>query len=96
MLRGEDGVQREVSWEQAMEVFTERFKAIRQSMVMRRSLSEHGANRFRGNGLSRFACEIWYGRQHGDGNTRQCMATAVVSYKQSFGFDAPPFTYQGF
>lgn len=30
---------------------------------------------------------------HGDGNTRQCMATAVVAYQQSFGFDAPPFTY---
>lgn len=33
---------------------------------------------------------------HGDGNTRQCMATAVVSYKQSFGFDAPPYTYKDF
>ena len=30
---------------------------------------------------------------HGDGNTRQCMATAVVAYKQAFGFDAPPYTY---
>ena len=27
---------------------------------------------------------------HGDANTRQCMATAVTAYKQSFGFDAPP------
>jgi assimilatory nitrate reductase catalytic subunit len=33
---------------------------------------------------------------HGDGNTRQCMATAVVAYKQAFGFDAPPYTYQDF
>jgi assimilatory nitrate reductase catalytic subunit len=33
---------------------------------------------------------------HGDGNTRQCMATAVAAYKGSFGFDAPPFTYQDF
>jgi anaerobic selenocysteine-containing dehydrogenase len=30
---------------------------------------------------------------HGDGNTRQCMATAVVAYKQAFRFDAPPYTY---
>jgi hypothetical protein len=29
---------------------------------------------------------------HGDGNTRQCMATAATAYKQSFGFDAPPYT----
>ncbi len=33
------------------------------------------------------------GMVHGDGNTRQCMATAVVAYKESFGFDAPPYTY---
>ena len=36
------------------------------------------------------------GIKHGDGNTRQCMATAAVAYKQAFGFDAPPFTYQDF
>ncbi len=33
---------------------------------------------------------------HGDGNTRQCMATSVAAYKESFGFDAPPYTYQDF
>ena len=33
---------------------------------------------------------------HGDGNTRQCMATAVTAYKESFGFDAPPYTYADF
>src|SRR4029077_2473225 len=36
------------------------------------------------------------GMVHGDGNTRQCMATAVTAYKQAFGFDAPPYTYQDF
>lgn len=36
------------------------------------------------------------GMRHGDGNTRQCMATAVVAYKQAFGFDAPPYTYADF
>src|SRR5688572_14584434 len=36
------------------------------------------------------------GMVHGDGNTRQCMATSVVAYKESFGFDAPPYTYQDF
>src|SRR5215468_7613098 len=36
------------------------------------------------------------GMVHGDGNTRQCMATAATAYKQSFGFDAPPYTYQDF
>lgn len=33
---------------------------------------------------------------HGDGNTRQCMATAVSAYKEAFGFDAPPYTYADF
>src|SRR2546430_2320199 len=36
------------------------------------------------------------GMVHGDGNTRQCMATSAVAYKQSFGFDAPPYTYLDF
>src|SRR4051812_20915238 len=36
------------------------------------------------------------GMVHGDGNTRQCMATSVVAYKQTFGFDAPPYTYADF
>jgi assimilatory nitrate reductase catalytic subunit len=27
-----------------------------------------------------------------DGNTRLCMSTSVVAHKQSFGFDAPPYT----
>ncbi|MEM7317042.1 MAG: molybdopterin-dependent oxidoreductase, partial [Planctomycetota bacterium] len=36
------------------------------------------------------------GLRHGDGNTRQCMATAVTAYKESFGFDAPPYSYDDF
>ena len=36
------------------------------------------------------------GMVHGDGNTRQCMATAVSAYKESFGSDAPPYTYADF
>src|SRR5436189_883187 len=36
------------------------------------------------------------GALHGDSNTRQCMATSQVAYKQSFGFDAPPYTYADF
>src|SRR5687767_4392261 len=36
------------------------------------------------------------GGLHGDSNTRQCMATSHVAYKQSFGFDAPPYTYADF
>jgi len=37
-----------------------------------------------------------YMRTNLDGNTRLCMATSVVAYKQSFGFDAPPYTLNDF
>ncbi len=36
------------------------------------------------------------GGLHCDSNTRQCMASAHVAYKQAFGFDSPPFTYKDF
>ncbi len=37
--------------------------------------------------------KLGMGMVHGDGNTRQCMASAVVAYQGCFGFDAPPYTY---
>jgi assimilatory nitrate reductase catalytic subunit len=37
--------------------------------------------------------KVGMGMVHGDGNTRQCMATSVAAHKQSYGFDAPPYTY---
>jgi assimilatory nitrate reductase catalytic subunit len=36
------------------------------------------------------------GGLHLESNTRQCMATSAVAYKQSFCFDAPPYTYADF
>ncbi len=42
--------------------------------------------------LGAFA-KMGMGVHHMDSNTRQCMATAATAYKQSFGFDAPPYTY---
>lgn len=97
LLRGEDGVQREISWEEAMQVFTRRFKSI---------LEKHGPGGAAFLSTGQIVAEemaflgalakLGMGILHGDGNTRQCMATAVVAYKQSFGFDSPPFTYQDF
>ncbi|MBI2710980.1 MAG: nitrate reductase [Actinobacteria bacterium] len=40
--------------------------------------------------------KLGMGMVHGDGNTRQCMATSVVAHKEAFGFDAPPYTYADF
>jgi assimilatory nitrate reductase catalytic subunit len=97
LLRDQSGKLQPVDWDEAMQVFTLRFKAI---------LDQHGPDSvayistgqivteemaFLG-ALAKFGMRLI----HGDGNTRQCMATAATAYKQSFGFDAPPFTYQDF
>lgn len=97
LLRNEFGEQEPVSWEAAMDVFVRKFK---------QTLKEHG------NGAAAYLstgqivteemaflgalAKLGMGILHGDGNTRQCMATAVVAYKQSLGFDSPPFSYKDF
>ena len=85
------------SWEDAIEAVVAGFKAIQ---------AKHGAEAiaFLGTGqmpteeLALFGAlaKFGMGMVHGDGNTRQCMATAVTAYKQAFGFDAPPYTYADF
>ena len=86
-----------IGWEAAASTFVERFGAI---------IDTHGPDSvaFLSTGqipteemalLGAFA-KFGMGMVHGDGNTRQCMATSVVAYKQSFGFDAPPYAYADF
>lgn len=84
-------------WETAMVLFCERFKDLQR---------RHGAESVAWIGTGQIASEelaflgalgkFGMGMIHGDGNTRQCMATSVVAYKESFGFDAPPYTYRDF
>jgi assimilatory nitrate reductase catalytic subunit len=85
---------RPIEWEAAIATFVSRFRSI---------IDEHGPESvaFLSTGqitteemalLGAFA-KFGMGMVHGDGNTRQCMATSVVAYKESFGFDAPPYTY---
>ncbi|MBN2156452.1 MAG: molybdopterin oxidoreductase family protein [Candidatus Lokiarchaeota archaeon] len=84
-----------ITWEAALQEFVGNFKRI-QNNYGKNSIAfistgqitneEHA---FLG-ALAKFGM----GMIHGDGNTRQCMATSVVAYKQSFGWDAPPFTYE--
>lgn len=96
-LLRENGVETALSWDEASRTFAERFKKI---------MAEHGPESvaFLSTGQIPFeemaflgcAAKFGMGFVHGDGNTRQCMATAAVAYKQSFGFDAPPFAYEDF
>jgi assimilatory nitrate reductase catalytic subunit len=84
-------------WHTAMSTFTRRFREIQE---------KHGPHSVAYISTGQIATEemallgavakFGMGMLHGDGNTRQCMATSVVAYKQAFGFDAPPYTYADF
>jgi anaerobic selenocysteine-containing dehydrogenase len=94
LARGEDGELHPVSWEEAFTRFAEGFRKV---------LDTHGPESAAFLSTGQIPMEemaflgalgkFGMGMVHGDGNTRQCMATAAVAYKQAFGFDAPPFTY---
>ncbi|MCR6515926.1 molybdopterin oxidoreductase family protein [Clostridium sp. LY3-2] len=94
LLRGEDGKMHEISWDAAFKVFATRMKEIEDKYG-------EGSSAFISTGqlpLEEMALLGYIGRgmmhMEGDGNTRLCMATSVVAYKQSFGFDAPPYTLE--
>ncbi|MCX7420423.1 MAG: nitrate reductase [Planctomycetia bacterium] len=97
LLKDASGKLRPVDWDTALTTFVDRFKRIQ---------DKHGAESvaFISTGqipteemaLLGALAKFGMGMKHGDGNTRQCMATSVVAYKQSFGFDAPPYTYADF
>ncbi len=98
LIREKRGAEpRKVDWHTAAATFRDRMKSI---------IDEHGPESvaFLSTGqicteemalLGSFA-KFGMGMVHGDGNTRQCMSTAVRAYKESFGFDAPPYTYADF
>jgi len=83
-----------VDWPTALDAMVGRFKAVQ---------ATHGPDAAAFISTGQIASEemallgtvakFGMGMVHGDGNTRQCMATAVVAYKEAFGFDAPPYTY---
>jgi assimilatory nitrate reductase catalytic subunit len=91
------GVMEPVAWSRALEVFVSRMKSVQQKwgphaiaflstgQICTEEMALLGA-------LFKFGM----GGLHCDSNTRQCMATAHVAYKQSLGFDAPPYTYADF
>lgn len=91
-LRDENGKYKTISWDEAFKTFAKRVLDIQK---------RYGKESFAFLSTGQLATEEMalvghIGRTflggNGDGNTRLCMATSVVSYKQSFGFDAPPYT----
>ena len=97
LLRGADGKMHPVEWDEALRTFVTEIRGVQDrhgmdsvaflstGQIPSEEMAFLGA-------LTRFGMGI----KHGDGNTRQCMATAVSAYKESFGFDAPPYTYDDF
>ncbi|HEX3655093.1 MAG TPA: nitrate reductase [Pirellulales bacterium] len=97
LLKTASGARTPVDWDTALRMFVNRMKAIQKAhgpasiaylstgQIVTEEMALLGA-------LAKFGM----GMVHGDGNTRQCMATAVTAYKESFGFDAPPYTYADF
>ncbi len=97
LLRGASGHLEPVDWQVALQTFVNRMKAVQAKhgpasiaflstgQIVTEEMALLGA-------LAKFGMDMI----HGDGNTRQCMATAVTAYKESFGFDAPPYTYADF
>src|SRR4051812_21850237 len=98
MLRLEKGGPLEaIGLERALVLFCERFKEIK---------AKHGPESVAFLSTGQIVTEemaflgslfkFGMGFIHCDSNTRQCMATTHVAYKQAFGFDAPPYTYADF
>jgi len=98
MIRdGRGGKLEPVDWHTAMTEFSSKMKAV-QNKHGKESVAFLSTGQIVAEEMALLGAvaKFGMGMLHGDGNTRQCMATAVVSYKQSFGFDAPPYTYQDF
>ena len=97
LLRGESGDLEPAGWDPAIRAMVSNFRSIQE---------EHGPESVAFLSTGQIPTEemvflgalakFGMGMVHGDGNTRQCMATSVVAYKESFGFDAPPYSYADF
>lgn len=83
---------KEISWNKGFEVFAKKMTEI-QAKYGKESVAYISTGQMT---TEEMALLGHVGRNymgmHGDGNTRLCMATSVVAHKQSFGFDAPPYT----
>ncbi len=97
LLRDASGQRRPLGWHEAMVTFCARMKEV-QARHGPDSIAFLSTGQICTEEMALLGCLFKFGMGglHCDSNTRQCMATAHVAYKQSFGFDAPPFTYADF
>ncbi|EOU1911557.1 nitrate reductase [Clostridium perfringens] len=92
LLKMKDGERKAIEWKEAFDLFARKMTAI-QEKYGKESVAYISTGQLP---TEEMALLGHVGRSYmginGDGNTRLCMASAVVAYKQSFGFDAPPYT----
>ncbi|ELC8386044.1 nitrate reductase [Clostridium perfringens] len=92
LLKMKDGERKAIEWKEAFDLFASKMTAI-QEKYGKESVAYISTGQLP---TEEMALLGHVGRSYmginGDGNTRLCMAAAVVAYKQSFGFDAPPYT----
>ncbi len=91
-LRQKDGSFKRIPWDDAYKLVADKLLELQE---------KYGRESIAGLGTGQLALEEFalfghvmrnYLKTNVDGNTRLCMATSVVAHKQSFGFDAPPYT----
>lgn len=91
-IRGEDGSFAEVSWEEGFQYVADKLKEL-QEKYGRESVAGISTGQLTLEEFALFGHVMRnFLKTNVDGNTRLCMATAVVAHKQSYGFDAPGFT----
>jgi len=92
LLKDKNGNKETITWDKAYSTMAERLQDI---------VAKHGPESVAGISTGQLTLEEMALAGHVvrnhiggylDGNTRLCMATSVVAHKQSFGFDAPPYT----
>lgn len=92
LFKMKDGERKAIEWKEAFDLFASKMTAI-QEKYGKESVAYISTGQLP---TEEMALLGHVGRSYmginGDGNTRLCMASAVVAYKQSFGFDAPPYT----
>ena len=91
-IKQEDGTMKEVAWEEGFQYVADKLKELQ---------AKYGTESVAGISTGQLTMEEFaiFGhvmrnelKANVDGNTRLCMASAVVAHKQSYGFDAPGFT----
>src|SRR6267154_2732011 len=97
LLRDTNDLMQPVDWHRALTEFCGRMKAI-QARHGPHSIAFLSTGQICTEEMALLGCLFKFGMGglHCDSNTRQCMATTHVAYKESFGFDAPPFSYADF